>query len=117
MCTIISATSAVFSSSILSFLILYDKKNPTLKYSLNEKVNSMLAGCVSITASCDNVSLFGSFCIGIIAGFFYILAVLILSKVEIDDPLEASIVHGVCGLWGVLAVGVFDKDRGLIYTG
>ena len=68
---------------------------------------------MSITASCDNVSLFDSFWIGFVAGFVYILGVQIFSKIEIDDPLEASIVHGLCGLWGVLAVGFFDEDRGL----
>ena len=88
-----------------------------MKHNLNEKINSILAGCVSITASCNNISLFGSFWIGFVGGFVYILGVKIFSKIEIDDPLEASIVHGVSGLWGVLAVGFFDIEKGLFYTG
>ena len=116
MCTVISSASAALSSSIFYHLILFDKTNPTSKHDINEKINSILAGCVSITAGCNNVSLLGSFWIGLVGGFLYILGVKIFSKVEIDDPLEASIVHGICGLWGVLAVGFFDKDKGLFYS-
>ena len=38
-------------------------------------------------------------------------------RLEIDDPLQVSQIHGFCGLWGLMAVGIFDKDRGLIVTG
>ena len=40
-----------------------------------------------------------------------------MSKFMIDDPIQASQVHGFVGFWGVLAVGIFDRDTGLIYTG
>lgn len=38
-------------------------------------------------------------------------------KLKIDDPLDASPVHGFCGAWGVLAVGLFDKTDGVFYGG
>lgn len=39
------------------------------------------------------------------------------SKLEIDDPLHISQIHGFCGLWGLIAVGIFDKDTGIINVG
>lgn len=41
----------------------------------------------------------------------------IISRFEIDDPLDISEVHGFCGIWAVLAVGIFDIDKGFFYTG
>ncbi len=76
-----------------------------------------MAGCVSITASCNNVNLFSSMCIGFIGGIIYLSFRKLFIRLEIDDPLEASIIHGICGFWGTLAVGFFDKTKGLFFLG
>jgi Amt family ammonium transporter len=69
--------------------------------------NSMLAGLVAITAPCGFVSPVGAFIIGAIAGVLVIWAVFFFDKIKIDDPVGASSVHGVCGAFGVLCVGLF----------
>jgi Amt family ammonium transporter len=70
--------------------------------------NGMLAGLVAITAPCAFVSPSGAVIIGIIAGFVVVYAVEFLDKrCKIDDPCGAISVHGFCGLWGLLSVGLF----------
>jgi Amt family ammonium transporter len=69
--------------------------------------NGMLAGLVAITAPCAFVSPAGAVVIGIIAGFVVVYAVEFLDKrAKIDDPCGAIAVHGFCGAWGLLAVGL-----------
>jgi len=76
-----------------------------------------MAGCVSITASCNKVSLFSAIVIGFIGSLLYTSCRKLYQRFEIDDPCEASIVHGICGFWGILAVGIFNHEVGLVYTG
>ena len=47
----------------------------------------------------------------------YRVSTKILIRWKVDDPIEASQIHGFCGIWGVIAVGIFDLDVGLLYTG
>ena len=53
--------------------------------------------------------------IGIIGSICYSLGCVLLEKLNIDDPIEAFQVHGLCGLWGTLAVAIFHQENGLIY--
>lgn len=70
--------------------------------------NGMLAGLVAITAPCAFVSPQASAIIGAIAGVLVIESILFIeNKLKIDDPVGAISVHGVCGTFGVLAVGLF----------
>ena len=41
----------------------------------------------------------------------------VIVRNEIDDPLDISEVHGFCGIWSILAIGIFDLEKGMIYTG
>jgi Amt family ammonium transporter len=77
--------------------------------------NGVLAGLVGITAGCANVSNWGAVFIGGIAGFIVVFAVLFFDRIRIDDPVGAVSVHGVCGAWGTLAVGLFATEGGLFY--
>jgi Amt family ammonium transporter len=88
--------------------------------------NGVLAGLVAITAPCGAVTPVWSVVIGGIAGVLVVFAVLFFDKIKIDDPVGAVSVHGVCGLWGLLSVGLFARyddaflgreDAGLIYGG
>lgn len=81
-------------------------------------LNGALGGLVSITAPCDAVSPLMAIVIGLIGGVIVVGSVLTLDKVfKIDDPVGAVSVHGVCGAWGTLAVGIFNLESGLIYGG
>ena len=80
-------------------------------------INGSLAGLVAITAPCDGVSIFGSVVIGLIAGVIVVESVLTFDKLHIDDPVGALSVHLVNGIWGTLAVGLFNTESGLFYGG
>ena len=69
--------------------------------------NGMLAGLVAITAPSGFVGPLAGAIIGAIAGVLVCLAVAFFDKIKVDDPVGAISVHGVNGLWGVLAVGIF----------
>ncbi len=81
-------------------------------------LNGALAGLVGITAGTANVSNLGAVVIGLIAGVLVVVSIVGLERIGIDDPVGAISVHGVAGIWGVLAVGVFDMTgSGLLYGG
>ena len=77
--------------------------------------NGILAGLVSITASCNNVEPWAAFCIGLIGSVIYLALSKLLIFLQVDDPIDAIPVHAGGGLWGILAVGFFDKDKGIFY--
>ena len=79
-------------------------------------LNGALAGLVGITAGCYTVSPLGSLAIGFIAGIIVVYSVYFIErKLKVDDPVGAVSVHGVCGAWGTLAVGLFNVEGGLFY--
>jgi Amt family ammonium transporter len=80
-------------------------------------INGILAGLVSVTAGCDGVSMAGAWVMGFIGGTLVVISVGVLDSLMIDDPVGAFSVHGTCGIWGTLAVGLFNKDTGLFYGG
>jgi Amt family ammonium transporter len=81
-------------------------------------LNGALAGLVAITAGCANVSPVGALLIGLFAGIIVVYSVLFIDRVlKVDDPVGAVSVHGVCGAFGTLAVGLFAVDGGLFYGG
>lgn len=73
-------------------------------------LNGILAGLVGITAGADVVSLMDAVAIGAIAGVIVVLSILMFDKLKVDDPVGAISVHGVCGIWGTVAVGIFSAD-------
>ena len=89
-------------TAMLSTWILYKKPDPSLA------LNGALAGLVSITAGCDALTPMWSLVAGLIGGVIVVASVVALDKVKIDDPVGAVSVHGVCGAWGTLAVGLFS---------
>ncbi|MCP3659227.1 MAG: ammonium transporter [Bacteroidetes bacterium] len=93
------------------------------KPDLSMSMNGSLAGLVAITAPCAFVEPWAAIVIGGIGGVLVVLAVVMLDKLHIDDPVGAFPVHGVNGVWGTLAIGIFGKqsmgvaNNGLIYGG
>ncbi|WP_422122148.1 ammonium transporter [Planococcus sp. X10-3] len=81
-------------------------------------LNGALAGLVGITAGAANVSFIGAITIGLAAGIIMTEAIRLLdSKIRVDDPVGAISVHGIAGIWGTLAIGLFDTSGGLLYGG
>ncbi len=76
-----------------------------------------MAGLISITGSSANVSLLSALIIGVFGSFIYSYTKKLLERFEIDDPLDISSIHGFCGIWSILAVGIFDEKTGLSATG
>jgi Amt family ammonium transporter len=77
-------------------------------------LNGALAGLVGVTAGCANLSPATALITGAVAGVLVFASVLLLDQVlRIDDPVGAISVHGVCGAWGTLAVGLFDAEVAL----
>ncbi len=88
--------------------------------------NGVLAGLVAITGPCGAVTPVMSMIIGAIGGVIVVFSVIFLDRIKIDDPVGAVSVHGVVGIWGVLAIGLFAskddaflgrEDAGLFYGG
>ncbi len=81
------------------------------KPDLSMGLNGMLAGLVGITAGAGAITPWGAVAVGAIAGGLVVFSVLLLDKIRIDDPVGAVSVHGVCGIWGTLAVALFGKEE------
>ena len=88
------------------------------KPSFSLTLNGVLAGLVAITAGCDLVSPLGAAIIGLLAGIILVFSIeFIDTKLHIDDPVGASSVHGVCGIFGTIMTGLFALDGGAFYGG
>jgi ammonium transporter, Amt family len=97
-----AAAGAVGSAIAYSFV----SNKPDLSMTLN----GILAGLVGITAGADVVTPTSAIAIGAIAGVLVVAAVIMFDKAKIDDPVGATSVHLVCGVWGTLAVGIFSTN-------
>jgi Amt family ammonium transporter len=99
-----AAAAAAIAASVTAWLLLG-------KPDLSMILNGALAGLVAITAPCAFVSIPSSLIIGLIAGFLVVVSVLFFDKIKIDDPVGATSVHLVCGVFGTLSVGLFAQDQ------
>jgi ammonium transporter, Amt family len=81
------------------------------KWDAGAITNGFLAGLVAITCPCYWVSPAGASCLGLVAGIIVILGVDLLEYVRIDDPIGAWPVHGLCGIWGTLSLGLFASGQ------
>lgn len=103
--TAVAAAAGGLAAIAVSWALL---KKPDLSMALN----GILAGLVGITAGADSVTLLGSVIIGLIAGALVVVSILFFDKIKIDDPVGAVSVHGICGIWGTLAVAIFQQEGG-----
>lgn len=98
-------------TALITTWILYKKPDPSLT------MNGVLAGLVSITAGCNVIPVHYALLTGMMAGVLVIFACRFFDSIKIDDPVGAISVHGVCGAFGTICVGIFAKDVGLVYGG
>jgi Amt family ammonium transporter len=100
--TMIASATGAFASMMYMWLFKTKKPDPSMM------INGMLAGLVAITAPCAFVNVQSAALIGLIAGVLVIEAAFFIEKkLKVDDPVGAVAVHGVNGLWGMLALGLF----------
>jgi Amt family ammonium transporter len=86
-------------------------------YDLSMVLNGILGGLVGITAGADSVTGGSAILIGLIAGVIIPLSIVMFDRyLKIDDPVGATSVHGVCGIWGTLAVGIFGTNPEFSFT-
>ena len=98
--TALAAVGGAIGSIFTGWILL---KKPDLSMALN----GFLAGLVGITAGPDVIGTTASIFVGLIAGALVVGSILFFDKIKIDDPVGAISVHGICGIWGTLAVAFF----------
>ncbi|MBU2939949.1 ammonium transporter [Lacinutrix sp. C3R15] len=104
------AAAAGGLGALVTTWIWYGKPN------LPQTLNGALAGLVSITAGCGNMSAIGAVFVGLIGGIIVVFSIEIIEKkLKIDDAIGAASVHGVAGAWGTLVIGLWgiDGDTGI----
>ena len=101
--TTLAAAGGAIAATVLSTLT-------SGKPDLTMIINGILAGLVSITAGCGNMTFAGSWVAGAVGGIIVVFAVAALDAAEIDDPVGAFSVHGVCGVWGTVVIGLWGVD-------
>jgi ammonium transporter, Amt family len=100
--TMLASATAAMTAVLWIWKVRGNKPDPTMA------CNGMLAGLVAITAPCAFVNSLSACIIGIVAGILVVESVFFFDRVlKIDDPVGAISVHGTCGAWGVLSVGLF----------
>lgn len=87
------------------------------KPDLSMIINGILAGLVAVTASCAWINIPSSAVIGLVGGILVVFAVTFFDRIKIDDPVGATSVHLVCGVWGTLAVGLFSLGPNVALRG
>mmetsp|Transcript_30946 Transcript_30946/g.40863 ORF Transcript_30946/g.40863 Transcript_30946/m.40863 type:complete len:633 (-) Transcript_30946:37-1935(-) len=118
--TFLSVSTCALTSFAWSFKKSW--KGAVHVHNLEELNNSILAGAVAVTGGCAFYEGWAAVIVGVMAYFVYEKSVRFVMSLHIDDPLEASAVHGACGLWGVIAVGIFAHPDlvphpGIVYGG
>jgi len=98
-----AAITAVLTATATSWIFIG-------KPDLGMTINGCLAGLVGITGGCAYVSITSSIIIGAIAGIIVVFAVLFFDRVKVDDPVGATSVHLVCGVFGTISVGLFAQE-------
>src|SRR6266508_4586900 len=118
--TNIAAAAGAVGGLITAWVVL---KKPDISMMLN----GVIAALVAITAASGFVAPWAAIVIGLVAGFIAVVGVIAVERIGIDDPIGAVAVHGMSGVWGTLATGIFavplltknlaTGTGGLVYTG
>ncbi len=105
--TALAACAGALASMVTTQLVMKSLDAPMA-------LNGILAGLVGITAGADVMSPMAAVVVGATAGVIVVFSILMFDKLKLDDPVGAISVHGVCGIWGTLAVGIFTPASFLI---
>lgn len=111
---LVTTSIAAAAGAVGAYIVSYIKFK---SFDITMVLNGILGGLVGITAGADLMSVSEAAIIGFVAGSIIVLAVVMLDKLRLDDPVGATAVHLVCGVWGTLAVGIFGAKAGLLQFG
>jgi len=111
LCSAASGITAVFVKYPIMGLATEKRK----KYDVQALCNGILVGLVTVTAMCANIEPWAALISGLLSGIVYSVACRALYALKIDDPIEASQVHGAGGFLGVMLTSFFDRDHGSFY--
>jgi Amt family ammonium transporter len=103
-----NTTLAACAGGLGAMLFAYPRSH---KWDTGISINGFLAGLVAITCPCYWVSPFGAICIGAIASVVMVLAVDFVEWLRVDDPIGAVAVHGACGIFGTISLGLFATGQ------
>jgi len=103
-----NTTLAACAAGLTAMIYAYMRSNI---WDVSYTVNGFLAGLVAITCPCYWVSPTGAIALGGIAGVIVVMGVELLEYLRIDDPIGAVPVHGICGIWGTLSLGLFAAGQ------
>lgn len=109
--TMLIATNTTLAAAIGGIVATFLSWATFGKPDLTMALNGVLGGLVGITANCNCVTNAEAFYIGAIAGVLVMAAIVALDKLKIDDPVGAFPVHGVCGIWGGIATGIWGAEK------
>lgn len=96
--------------------IMMRERHKYCPHDLIAACDGIIAGLVSITAVCNNCYPYEALIIGIVSCPVYVSFAMLLKKFSIDDPLNAQALHTSCGIWGLLAAGLFDNNKGVFHS-
>jgi len=104
----VTTSLAAAAGGVAAFFVAYFMFK---SYDLSMVLNGILGGLVGVTAGADSFTGMGAIAVGAIAGIIIPLSIVFFDKtLKLDDPVGATSVHGVCGIWGTLAVGIFSTN-------
>jgi ammonium transporter, Amt family len=103
-----NTTLAACAAGLAAMFYAYPK---TKSWDVSFTVNGFLAGLVAVTCPCYWVSPTGAVLLGTVAGVLVVVGVDVLEYLRIDDPIGAVPVHGLCGIWGTLSLGLFASGQ------
>jgi ammonium transporter, Amt family len=102
----LNTTLGAAGGTLVCILIQYMRSK---KWDLLYTLNGSLAGLVAVTAGCAFFPPWAALLVGAVGGILVIYAAEIVERMRIDDPVGAFAVHGACGIWGTLAIGLFAQ--------
>lgn len=109
--TILSSSACAVSAMIITW-VRYGKSDITMT------LNGIVAGLVAVTAGADQLPHYAALLVGVGAAFVMIYGIEFIDHIcKVDDPVGAISVHGLCGAFGTIMMGVFSVEKGVIYTG
>ena len=107
--TNLAAAAGALGGIVTAWLVL---KKPDISMMLN----GVLAALVAITAASGFVAPWAAIVIGLVSGGIAVVGVIFVERIGIDDPIGAVSVHGMAGVWGTLATGLFAVPVPVSYT-